>query len=165
LADSPVEAPLPIALVVMPNCKTNMKSLFIIFFFLVLFFHLDGQKHIKVIGLYGKCPKSYLACEQIQFNRDSTFKYAIFYDVGGLNTWEGTWSTKTDTIIINSYLQPKTEEEKKIANESYHFYQSGFITNLKFILKGNKLFTTDFETKNISNTDYLRKTKSRRKIF
>ena len=106
-----------------------------------------------------------MACEQIQFKADSTFKYGIFYDVGGLNLWEGTWAAKTDTIIINSYLQPSTEEEKRIAKDTFSFLQSGFITDLKFLLKGNKLFITDFETNTISKTDYLQKTKLKKKIF
>jgi hypothetical protein len=142
-----------------------MKLLLVTYFFLLFASQLFGQKSNRPIGLYSKCPKSYMSCEQIQFNADSTFKYAVFYDVGGLVTWEGTWSTDVDTIIINSYKQPQTEEDKKIVEISYGFYQSGFIIDLKFLLKGKRLFTTDMETKKICLTEFLKKTSINNKIF
>lgn len=60
--------------------------------------------------LYGKCKKNYFACTQIEINQDNTFEYFVFMDVGGQTLRKGTWSKhKGDTILLNTYKQPKNK--------------------------------------------------------
>lgn len=40
-------------------------------------------------------------------NKDNTFKYTTFNDVGGTDVIEGKWSVYKDTLIINSNDQPE----------------------------------------------------------
>lgn len=62
----------------------------------------------SVVGLYGKCGKSYFACTQIELKTDNTFEYYIFYDVGGGSVLKGTWKRiSNDTIVINTFKQPQ----------------------------------------------------------
>ncbi|WP_299126258.1 hypothetical protein [uncultured Winogradskyella sp.] len=62
----------------------------------------------SVVGLYGKCGKSYFACTQIELKSDNTFEYYIFYDVGGGSILKGTWKRiSNDTIVINTFKQPQ----------------------------------------------------------
>ena len=62
----------------------------------------------SVVGLYGKYGKGYFACTQLELKSDNTFEYFIFYDVGGGNVLKGTWKKiSKDTIVINTYKQPK----------------------------------------------------------
>ncbi|WP_298346999.1 hypothetical protein [uncultured Algibacter sp.] len=62
----------------------------------------------SVVGLYGKCGKSYFACTQIELKSDNTFEYYIFYDVGGGSVLQGTWKRiSSDTIVINTFKQPQ----------------------------------------------------------
>lgn len=62
----------------------------------------------SVVGLYGKCGKSYFACTQIELKADNTFEYFIFMDVGGGNIIKGTWNNiSNDTIVLNTYNQPE----------------------------------------------------------
>jgi hypothetical protein len=124
-----------------------------------------GQRSKDIIGLYGECSDGYFACEQIEFKLDSSFEYGLFYDVGGWNFWKGTWKMNGDTIILNSYNQPKTEVEKSIAKEAYSFYTSGYITDLKFLLRGKKLYIFDFEKREISKKRFLKKTVIQNKKF
>ncbi len=142
-----------------------MRHLTTILFLLGLSSFLSGQKVKDITGLYSKCPEGYFACEQIELKNDSTFEYGIFYDVGGWTSWSGTYKIDGNFIIINSYRQPQTESEKQMAKEAYNFFVSGFITDLKFRIKGNRLYTFDFEKNQISNKRFLKKTSAINKKF
>ena len=75
---------------------------------LILLFLSSCSTNKSVVGLYGKCGKSYFACTQIELKSDNTFEYFIFYDVGGGNVLKGTWKRiSNDTIVINTYNQPE----------------------------------------------------------
>ncbi len=65
------------------------------------------MKNLSIIGLYGECENGYLACSQLELNADSTFEYYIFWDVGGGQILKGVWYTNNDTIILNTFNQPK----------------------------------------------------------
>jgi hypothetical protein len=142
-----------------------MKYLITVIILLGLGSLLSGQKVKNITGLYGECPDGYFACEQIELKNDSTFEYAIFYDVGGWIYWSGTYKIDRNFIIINSYAQPLTEAEKQMAKEAYNFYTSGFITDLKFQIKGSRLYTYDFEKNHISKKRFLKKTSAINKKF
>jgi hypothetical protein len=65
-----------------------------------------SERDRKIVGLYGDCKNGYLVCDQLLLNNDSTFKYALFYDVGGWRIWMGKWKVKSDTIILNTFSHP-----------------------------------------------------------
>jgi hypothetical protein len=76
---------------------------------LILLFILLGWKSDRtkdVSGLYGECEKGYLVCEQLLLKENSTFKYALFYDVGGWRIWNGKWKLNRDTLILDTFDQP-----------------------------------------------------------
>jgi hypothetical protein len=79
-----------------------IKSVILAFILLTL----QVGKSIDISGLYGKCENGYLVCEQLLLKEDNTFKYALFYDVGGWRVWEGKFFLKKDTIVLNTYDQP-----------------------------------------------------------
>ncbi|WP_299124800.1 hypothetical protein [uncultured Tenacibaculum sp.] len=75
---------------------------------LLLTFLSSCSTNKSVVGLYGKCGKSYFACTQIELKSDNTFEYYIFYDVGGGSVLKGTWKrVSKDTVVINTFKQPK----------------------------------------------------------
>ncbi|WP_407557917.1 hypothetical protein [Winogradskyella sp. 4-2091] len=75
---------------------------------LILLFFSSCSTNKSVIGLYGKCGKSYLACTQIELKSDKTFEYFIFMDVGGGTVVKGNWEQiSTDSIKLNTFEQPK----------------------------------------------------------
>ncbi|WP_405569027.1 hypothetical protein [Winogradskyella sp. Asnod2-B02-A] len=75
---------------------------------LILLFLSSCSTNKSVIGLYGKCEKSYFACTQIELKSDKTFEYFIFMDVGGGNVVKGNWEQiSTDSIKLNTFEQPK----------------------------------------------------------
>ena len=140
------------------------RTLFILFFF-SFSVCLSGQTRKDITGLYGQCSPGFFACTQIELKNDSTFEYGIFYDVGGWVTWTGKWTMRSDTLVLNSYRQPKDSIDYSIIKMSYSFYQSGFIVDLKHIVKGNKIYTWDFENKSISKKIFLKKTSIKNKEF
>lgn len=81
-----------------------MRTKALILFFILLAWKADKTKDIS--GLYGECEKGYLVCEQLLLKENSTFKYALFYDVGGWRIWSGKWILKRDTLILNTFDQP-----------------------------------------------------------
>jgi len=142
-----------------------MKQIFHIFFIFALSINSFGQSRKDITGLYGECSNGFFACEQIELKKDSTFEYGIFYDVGGWVIWEGNWTLKHDTLILNSFRQPKDSLDYSIIKMSYSFYQSGFIIDLKNIVKHNKIYTWDFEKKCINKKRFLKKTDIKNKEF
>ncbi|WP_143955099.1 hypothetical protein [Robertkochia solimangrovi] len=75
---------------------------------LILLFFSSCSTNKSVIGLYGKCGKSYLTCTQIELKSDKTFEYFIFMDVGGGTVVKGNWEQiSTDSIKLNTFEQPK----------------------------------------------------------
>jgi hypothetical protein len=75
---------------------------------LILLFLSSCSTNKSVVGLYGKCGKSYFACTQIELKSDNTFQYFIFYDVGGGSLLKGTWKRiSNDTVVMNTYNQPE----------------------------------------------------------
>ena len=75
---------------------------------LSLLFLSSCSTNKSVVGLYGKCGKSYFACTQIELKADNTFEYFIFMDVGGGNVVKGNWEQiSTDSIKLNTFEQPK----------------------------------------------------------
>jgi hypothetical protein len=142
-----------------------MKLTCYILFYFSLSIISFGQTRKDITGLYGECPKKYFACEQIELKKDSTFEYGIFFDVGGWETWSGKWKFKDDTLILNSYKQPKDSTDLWILKMSYSFAISGFIIDMKYRVKKNKIYTWDFEKKCISKKRYLLKTDIKNKQF
>ena len=88
---------------------------------LLLTFLSSCTTNKSIVGLYGKCGKSYFACTQIELKADNTFEYFIFMDVGGGNVIKGFWNNiSNDTIVLNTYNQPeisKTTYKGKIKPE------------------------------------------------
>ncbi|MFS4484383.1 hypothetical protein ACKGJY_15295 [Hyunsoonleella sp. 2307UL5-6] len=75
---------------------------------LILLFLSSCSTNKSVVGLYGKCGKSYFACTQIELKSDKTFEYFIFMDVGGGTVVKGNWEQiSTDSIKLNTFEQPK----------------------------------------------------------
>ena len=142
-----------------------MKQKFYILFFFSLSISSFGQTRKDITGLYGECSIGYFSCEQIELKKDSTFEYGIFYDVGGWVTWTGNWTMKHDTVTLNSYRQPKDSLDYSLLKMSYNFYQSGFIIDLKNIVRCNKIYTWDFEKKCVSKKIFLKKTDIKNKQF
>ena len=142
-----------------------MNQIFYILFCLALSINSFGQTRKDITGLYGKCSDGFFACEQIELKKDSTFEYEIFFDVGGWVTWTGSWTMNHDTLILNSYKQPKDSLDYSIIRMSYSFYQSGFIVDLKNIVRRNKIYTWDFEKNCVSKKRFLRKTDIKNKEF
>ncbi|WP_291727057.1 hypothetical protein [Bernardetia sp.] len=85
-------------------------------FLMLSFFHTNKK---SIVGLYGKCGKSYMACTQIDIKEDSTFEYYVFYDVGGASIKKGNWKVSKDTLILNTFNQPKFERGYHILDSSY----------------------------------------------
>ncbi|MBE9577071.1 hypothetical protein [Flavobacterium proteolyticum] len=82
-----------------------MKKL-IIFIIIILNNSCTSVKDFS--GLYGKCEKRYLACTQLLLNKNQTFEYFVFYDVGGGHIKKGNWEKLNDSVIkLNTYDQPK----------------------------------------------------------
>ena len=71
--------------------------------------------------LYGDCSPGYFVCHQFELNKDKTFEFYIFYDVGGGHVLKGNWSRfKKDTIKLNTFQQPhipRTYYTGKVDNE------------------------------------------------
>lgn len=78
----------------------------------------NTTKGQAIFGLYGKCTKGYFTCTQIKLNADSTFCYYSFYDVGGEKIRTGKWTLKQDTLIMNTYIQPKHKRSFVIIDSS-----------------------------------------------
>ena len=143
----------------------NSKLTLMISFFVISYLMTAGQSQKSIIGLYGECEDGYFACEQIELKSDSTFEYGIFHDVGGWNLYKGTWFLINDTLVLNTYKQPKTKEEIEFYNSSFSFIYTEFITNLQFKIKNRKLYKYDFNKKSISRKLYLKKTTFENKKF
>ena len=81
-----------------------MKLLHLIF----LAFILSSCSTTKEVSkLYGKC------CTQIEINPNKTFEYHVVLGVGGEIIRKGTWTEhKGDTILLNTYNQPKNKSIK-----------------------------------------------------
>jgi hypothetical protein len=129
-------------------------------------FSAFGQEKIKIAGLYGKCQSGYFACEQLDIKSDSTFEYGIFYDVGGWKTWTGYWELSNDTIVLNTFKQPKTESDSiTISLANGYFFYTDFLTDLKMRRKGKKIYTWDSENMEISRKRFLKRTNIDNKEF
>ena len=75
---------------------------------LILLFLSSCSTNKSVVGLYGKCGKSYFACTQIELKSDKTFEYFIFMDVGGGTVVKGNWEQiSKDSIKLNTFEQRK----------------------------------------------------------
>lgn len=97
--------------------KMKIKILFTLpVFFMVASFAL---KEKSIIGLYGECPQRYWVCQQLELKKDSTFEYFTFYDVGGGIIQDGTWKVDGDTLILNTYDQPKAAVGYTILDSTY----------------------------------------------
>ena len=72
-------------------------------------------------------------CTQLLLNKNKTFEYYVFEDVGGGNIVKGVWEKqKGDTIKLNSYDQP---EKKDLFAE----IDQRYITNVLIIQKKSKV--------------------------
>lgn len=71
------------------------------------------------VGLYGECPKGYFVCTQLELKSDSTFEYYVFFDVGGATIKKGTWVAEEDTLILNTFNQPKFARGYKILDTAH----------------------------------------------
>lgn len=102
-----------------------MRPKALVLFIILLAWKADKSRDIS--GLYGECEKGFLVCEQLLLKQDSTFKYALFYDVGGWRIWNGKWIIKRDTLILNTYDQPNyklnTISESIIQDTTYKTIQ------------------------------------------
>ncbi|AGC75554.1 hypothetical protein DDD_0427 [Nonlabens dokdonensis DSW-6] len=75
-----------------------------------------------VVGLYGKCPDGYFACNQIELKKDQTFEYYQFMDVGGASVIKGTWKKSSENLVIlNSYDQPVNSKTTLIGRHNPNF--------------------------------------------
>lgn len=125
-----------------------------------------GQSASKIVGLYGKCESGFFACEQLEIKSDSTFEYGIFYDVGGWKIWAGKWDLSNDTLVLNTFKQPRTESDSiTISLSNGYFFYTDFLTDLKMHWKGKKIYTWDSEKKEISRKRFLKKTDIQNKEF
>lgn len=62
----------------------------------------------SVAGLYGKCQKRYLGCQQLQLNKDRSFEYYKSLDTGGEQVLRGSWrALSEDTLVLNTFQQPR----------------------------------------------------------
>ena len=87
----------------------------------------------QVENLYGKCSVPMYGCTQLLLNKNKTFEYYVFEDVGGGNIVKGVWEKqKGDTIKLNSYDQP---EKKDLFAE----IDQRYITNVLIIQKKSKV--------------------------
>jgi hypothetical protein len=91
-----------------------------IYFLPILFLGImsnTGCKSAFQPGLYENCPRGFFDCHQVLLNSDSTFKSIKSFHIGGCcSIIEGYYKIKADTLILNSYSQPK---ETKVEYESY----------------------------------------------
>ena len=85
---------------------------------LLFIFSSNSERNRTIAGLYGECKNGYLACDQLLLNKDSTFKYGLFYDVGGWKIWSGRWKVRKDTLILNSYNQPNFKLNSVIESQN-----------------------------------------------
>jgi hypothetical protein len=69
--------------------------------------YVFGQKNNGFSGLYGECEIGFFACMQIDLDPNGSFEYFIFFDVGGGRVLKGNWNLKEDTLILNTFDQPK----------------------------------------------------------
>lgn len=89
-------------------CVIQEKTVKYIKLILILFILSSCSTNKSVVGLYGKCGKSYFACTQIELKSDKTFEYFIFMDVGGGTVVKGNWEQiSNDSIKLNTFEQPK----------------------------------------------------------
>ncbi len=98
----------------------------LIFIILPLLFGLiTGCISVFQPGLYENCEHSH--CQQIYFESDSTFKSVTSYHIGGCcSINEGYYRVNSDTIILNSHVQPRkpiVEYESKLPDSSAGFIQ------------------------------------------
>ena len=113
-----------------------MNKIIVVFIFLGL---ISCATKVKDTQLYGKCKIPMYGCNQLKLNKNMTFEYFIFADVGGENLTNGTWKVHNrDTLILNSYAQPSKEEieDEKVFSE---FANPKYIVNQLIILKRNKI--------------------------
>lgn len=75
---------------------------------LSIFISLNCFSQKECIAIYGICGEKFLACRQLQLFDDSTFEYGNFMDVGGWTFKSGNWKVINDTIILNTFNQPKS---------------------------------------------------------
>ncbi|ESU22809.1 hypothetical protein FLJC2902T_32480 [Flavobacterium limnosediminis JC2902] len=110
-----------------------------IIFISIFFVLISCATKMKDSELYGKCKMPKYACTQLKLNKNKTFEYFVFEDVGGENLSTGTWKIHNgDTLILNSYTQPSKEEieDEKIFGA---FANPKYIVNQLIILRRNKI--------------------------
>ena len=113
-----------------------MNKIIFVFIFLGLF---SCATKVKDSKLYGKCKIPMYGCTQLKHNKNKTFEFFIFEDVGGKNLTNGNWKIyNRDTLILNSYAQPSKDEieDEKIFSA---FANPKYIVNQLIILKRNKI--------------------------
>ena len=123
----------------------------------------------SVVGLYGKCGKKYLACNQIELKADNTFEYFVFLDVGGGTVIKGNWEQiSKDSIKLNTYDQPKQPTTTYIGKNNKNNNDKVKITiaDLNFPLEGANIWVNDEQGKvadrngeaefNVSNVQKVR---------
>lgn len=82
------------------NIALSLTSLFLAFAF--------APAANTLFGLYGECESDgYYSCEQLELKEDSTFVFYQFFDVGGEHRYNGTWKVNEDTLVLNTFHQPK----------------------------------------------------------
>ncbi|WP_303318795.1 hypothetical protein Q4Q34_04880 [Flavivirga abyssicola] len=138
---------------------------------LILTFFSSCSTNKSIVGLYGKCGKSYFACTQIELKSDNTFEYFIFMDVGGENVLKGTWKKiSNDTIVINTNKQPefpkttytgkvnpilKGKVKIRISDKNGSLGASNvFINDRNQIKVADKNGIAEFEVDSIKNIEY-----------
>lgn len=97
----------------------NFRNLLLILISAFLLSGFTPQKK-SIVGLYGECGDGYYSCTQLELKSDSTFEYYVFFDVGGGNIKKGTWKVNEDTLILNTYNQPKYAKCYKIIDSTYN---------------------------------------------
>ncbi|EAQ50877.1 MULTISPECIES: hypothetical protein [Leeuwenhoekiella] len=87
---------------------------------LLLTFLSSCSTNKSVVGLYGKCEKSYTACSQIELKDDNTFEYYNSNELGKEKITTGTWTKiSMDTLKLVFKGEFKNQENlSKIENDS-----------------------------------------------
>jgi hypothetical protein len=108
-----------------------MKKINYVLIMLIILSSCSSTK--KVENLYGKCSVPMYGCTQLLLNKNKTFEYYVFEDVGGENIIKGVWEKqKGDTIKLNSYEQPEK-------GDSFTEIDQRYITNVLIIQKKSKV--------------------------
>jgi len=114
-----------------------MKKVIILFAIIVF---ISCAPKVQDSQLYGKCKIPMYGCTQLLLNKNNTFEFYVFTDVGGENLAKGKWRVhNADTLVLNSYLRPSKEEieEFKIFSS---YSNPEYIVDQLVVLKKNRIF-------------------------